>query len=80
MAGEIPDCGADIVEGLTPKDAIDTLEVWREYINRGSLDIEDVRSNVINISNGDRITIGNPERYEKTVYLFGPCVFSHRGK
>lgn len=25
VAGEIPDCGADIVEGLTPKDAIDSL-------------------------------------------------------
>lgn len=75
VAGEIPECGADIVEGLTPKDAIDTLEVWREYINRGCLDIEDVQSDVINISNGDRITTGNPEQYEKTVYLFGPCVF-----
>ncbi|MBD5489478.1 MAG: hypothetical protein HDR13_11915 [Lachnospiraceae bacterium] len=54
---------------------MDTLEEWREYINRGSLDIEDVQSDVVNISNGDRITTDNPEQYEKTVYLFGNCIF-----
>lgn len=35
--------------------------------------MKDVRSRYLNIVNGERVTIGQPEEAERTIWFFGPC-------
>ena len=46
-----------------------SLESGRVYIR-----MKDVSSPYLNIVNGERVTVGQPERADRTIWFFGPCV------
>jgi cytidyltransferase-like protein len=36
--------------------------------------LKDVNSKYFNVNGGNRLTVGQPDIYQKTVYFFGPCI------
>ncbi|MDE5931765.1 MAG: adenylyltransferase/cytidyltransferase family protein [Lachnospiraceae bacterium] len=36
--------------------------------------LKDCRGEFYNVINGERYTVGQPEKYQKTIYLVGPCI------
>ena len=36
--------------------------------------LQDMKSRYINVRYGERVTVGQPERYERTIWFFGPCL------
>ena len=50
-----------------------TTTVYKQSYRDGVACLEDVHSKYYNVINGERITVGQPENYENTVYFFGPC-------
>ncbi len=55
---------------------------WKEYTGRqwyrknGYLHMHDVNGSYINVCGGERFTVGNPESFRHTFWLFGPCIIS----
>ena len=36
--------------------------------------LQDMQSRYINVRHGERVTAGQPDRYERTIWFFGPCL------
>lgn len=47
---------------------------YPHIIEDGSVKLKDSQGKYYNVSNGERRTIGQPEKYNNTVYFFGPCL------
>lgn len=44
----------------------------------GSGGLKDFKSKYYNVTNGERVTLGQPQIYQKTVYFIGPCfIYGH---
>lgn len=70
----------EIIEFLCPEHEKKREKVWDivkfpSFIKeRGYTISADYHSNYVNYSLSERFTCGNPEVYENTIYLFGPCM------
>ena len=42
--------------------------------NEGSLRLHDIHSEYINVERSERVTVGQPDDYTRTIYFFGPCL------
>ncbi len=58
-------------------DEIMQLPIKVEY-NGGILSLKDSESQYYNVTNGERMTVGQPEKYDRSVYFVGPCyIYGH---
>lgn len=48
------------------------------YCVNGVNKIKDVESKFFNVSNGQRVTVGQPKKSKNTIYFFGPCIMIGR--
>lgn len=46
------------------------------YLKSGIPYFSDAETEFLNIRNGERLTVGQPEKYDRCVYLYGPCLIS----
>ena len=71
----LPSCAQDFYEELNTGDY--AAEVGKLYfdmeINSIYSRMKDTKSRYLNIVNGERLTIDQPETAEKTIWCFGPC-------
>ena len=68
------------------EDFFDELSGDREYMDnietgyfvvekdREAMRLRDVKSPYINVKNGERRTVGQPEDYTRTIFFYGPCL------
>ena len=42
--------------------------------DRSTLRLRDTHSDFINVDHGERVTVGQPDDYTRTIYFFGPCL------
>lgn len=70
----IPKGISSLFNGLSNNEIKKTLEVRQQCLNHSKLDIDDKSNSLNNVCCGNRITCGNPNKYEKTIYLFGNCI------
>ena len=54
-------------------DAVTCPPFWTEIFN-GGYRIKDVSGKYHNAKDGERLTVGNPPDFDRTIYFFGPCV------
>lgn len=47
---------------------------YPQIVVEGSLQLEDFQGKYYNVVNGERLTIGQPPKYNNTIYFFGPCL------
>lgn len=52
----------------------ENFNLWQWVEGRQYPHWKDIKSTKINYYDGERFTCGNPESYERTMYLFGPCI------
>lgn len=45
-----------------------------KFVRRGVRQLLDVSGKYQNIQAGERLTVGQPEQYDRTIYFFGPCI------
>lgn len=45
-----------------------------KFIKRGVRQLLDVSDKYHNVHAGERLTTGQPEKYDRTIYFFGPCI------
>jgi len=43
------------------------------YPEQGMLHLKDYKSRWVNIEQGERVTVGQPQTYENCIHLYGPC-------
>lgn len=64
----------DLFEDLYSKDYINSLYKIPPVIKKGDLYVHlDYQSQYVNVINGKRITIDQPEEYIRTIYMYGRC-------
>ncbi|AEF83795.1 citrate lyase ligase C- domain protein [Treponema primitia ZAS-2] len=63
----------------TPSDVLEMLTTPTSYLDDNNLRIyNDKEGKYVNIKDGHRVTIGQPENPERTIYFSGPCdIFGH---
>lgn len=47
---------------------------FKTKMHQGVRRLLDVSSQYHNIQSGERLTVGQPEQYDRTIFLFGPCI------
>lgn len=65
-------------ELYTPEYADSIINLPFSQIGGISGKLKDCKSRFLNVRDGERYTVGQPERYQKTIYFVGPCfIFGH---
>lgn len=58
------------------KDLVEDIENGYFMIEKekNTMRLMDVSSKYVNVKHGERVTIGQPEEYTRTIFFFGPCL------
>ncbi len=50
------------------------MQEYQLVFENGCQKLKDIEGRYFNVRNGERLTTGQPEKYDGTVYFFGPCI------